>query len=639
MLQAIRERATGWVAYGIIGFLVVPFAFWGIDQYRGSGRVDVATVAGSEITQQEFQRALYNQQQRLQELTGQPLDLEEPAQELFKRQVLEQMVNERVLSQAARDQGFRISDAGLASHIRELPYFLVDGRFDRERYQAILRSQGLSEAAFEESERERLAVQQMVQSVQFTGLTSGRAVDDLIRLRDQRRRLAYATLKLEPARQAASVDEAEIRAYFEANRDSFMVPEQVRLEFLEVSAEKLAEQIPVSEEELQALYRDNIQRYRKSEQRGASHLLVRVEEGASQQDVEAARQRIEAIAADLEAGVTDFDQAMAAAAADPAGGAEGGELGLVAPGMMDPDFEAALFEMAEPGTVSPPVRSAFGFHLVRLDAIEPGSEKPFAEVREQVLNDYRQSQAEAAFYDLAEELANLTFEQPDSLVPAAEALGLEIQESEWLARDSQAGLFAHAAVRQAVFMPEVLRDGLNSTPLELGPTQVVVVRVVEHREAARQEFEQARELVEQRLLTDQAREAVSAAARELQARVSEAAGSLEVAAAELGAEWQPATLVGRNEPGIDPLLLAAAFRLPRPTAEEGPVVDRLMLQNGDWVVLTVESVEDGDPSAVAQEERRSLARSIARQNGEGDLSALLTLLRNNSDVKLFPDRL
>jgi peptidyl-prolyl cis-trans isomerase D len=639
MLQFIRERARGWVAYTIVGFLTVPFALWGIHSYfEGGAPNEIAEVGKAKISLQEFQRAYQSQRQRLQALMGDDFDPEFLEGTRLRQEVLQQLIDEQVLNRAAREQGFRVSDRQLFEAVRALPVFQESGGFDGELYERLLRHQGMTPSMFEEGLRQSLATEQLRTGVIVSALFTPAEQARLIALLRQQRELHYTVLPLENYQAAVQVDDAAIRDYFANNPTRFVNPEQVQVQFIELHLERIAAELTVGEEEIQAAYQDHAARYSQPEERSASHILVRLPPNASAAEVETARARAQALAERIHSGEQNFEEALREAQADPAGGVEGGELGVIGQGLFDsPAFEIALYALEEPGAVSEPVRMPSGFHIIRLDQITPAQVQPFAEARAAVAAELRQQKAENHFYDIIQTLANLSFEHPDTLEPAARALDLTIQDSDWFGRAGGEGLFAHPRVLASVFSDDVLRRGINSEPVELEPGHVVVLRVREHQPAAPLTLEEAREDIVATLREQQAREALSRDIEAVRTRVAQGE-HLQTLAAEFGGEFRDAGLVDRDALAVDRTVLDAAFRLPQPEAGR-MALGSVILTNGDRAVLGVTQVVPGRPDAFSEEERQILTRQLAQQVGVEQFDSLLASLRQNTKIVTYPSRM
>lgn len=639
LLQKIRDHAKGWFAYTIVGLLTIPFAVWGINYYfEAGGPMDAAVVGGGKITLQEFQRAYQQQRQQLQAMLGgnaDPALLEGPR---LKQDVLRQLIDERVLDQVVRDHGFRVGDRQLHDALVALPVFQQSGGFNKDLYERLLRNQGYTATMFEESLRQSLTTGQLRDGVVESTLITPTEMEQIVALLKQQRDLRYVVLPLERYIAKASVDDAAIAEYFERNKDRLVNPEQVQVQFVELKLAQVAEGITVGEAELKAAYQEQIAKYGQPEERQASHILVKLPPNAGETEVEQARARAQQILDSIRSGAKSFDQALQEAKADTSGQLEGDELGTIGKGMFDdPALENALFALPKPGEISEPVRMPAGFHLVRLDGVTPARVKPFEEVREIVAKELRQQQAENRFYEITQNLANLSYENRDSLEPAAKALNAPIQESGWFSRKGGEGITAHPKAIDSAFSEDVLKRGLNSEPLELEPGHVVVLRVKNHQDATPRTLEEAREDIVKVLREQKARETLTKDAETLKTRAAQGE-HLQTLAAEFGGEYRNPGLVGRDAASVDRAVLAAAFRLPRP--ETGKVaLGSTALANGDQTVLEVARVVPGQKDALSENEQRALSQQLARQAGSSQFASLLDSLRIKTKIVVYDDRL
>lgn len=639
MLQKIRDHAQGWFAYIIIGLLTIPFAVWGINYYfEGGGPVDAAIVGGSKISLQEYQRAYQQQRQRLQAMMGNNMDpalLEGPR---LKQDVLRQLIDERVLAQLINDQGMRVSDQQLRNALLTLPVFQQSGGFNKELYERLLRNQGYTAALFEEGLRQSLATEQLRNGVIASALATPTELEQLIALLKQQREVYLLTLPLAQSVAKVKVEDVAIQNYFAKNAERFVNPEQVRVQFIELKLSNIANPITVGEDELQAAYQAQIAKYGRPEERSASHILVKLPPGAAQTAVDQAQTRAQRIASEIRSGAKTFDQALQEVRSDPSGQVEGGDLGVISKGMFDsPALENALYALQKPSEVSEPVRMPSGFHILRLDSITPAQVKPFEEVRDSIAQELRQQQAENRFYEITQMLANLGYEHPDSLEPAAKALELTIQDSDWFNRQGREGIAKQPKVIDSAFSEDVRKRGLNSEPLELEPGHVVMLRVKEYKDATPRTLEESREEIAKILREQQAREVLAKDIETLKARAVQGE-HLQVLAKEFGGEFKNAGLIGRDAPSVDSAVLETVFRLPSP--EEGKVtLGSAVLANGDQAVLVVARVVAGKKDDLTEDERKMLTQQLAQQTGSGQFEGLLDSVRVKTKVVMYSDRL
>jgi len=635
MLQTIRERAQGWIAWAIVILISIPFALWGIQSYLGVGSEPVvAKVNGIEITEREFEQRYHQVRTRLRDQLGAAFRPELFDDRVMRPQVLEQIIEETLLLQVSREMGLRASDAELRTAIMSNPAFQRDGRFARDAYERMLQLQGLSQVQYEEGLRQRIVGSQLERALVASELVTERELRETLRLDRQQRDLSYVRVPKADFLSDEPISEEEIVAYYRANQDRFQVPERVRVQYLVLDANAVEPAPSLDEEALRAAYEADLDRFRRSEQRSVRHILVRLAPDADARSEADAKARLQALRERILAG-EPFAEVAREASEDPGSAQQGGDLGTFERGLMDPAFDQATFVL-ERGVLSEPVRSAFGYHLIEVTAIDEAEVRPFEEVRDELLAEAGRRGAEGLFFEWAERLATLAYESPDSLEPAAEALGLELQTSDWLDRSGGDGFFANRRVIAAAFSDEVLRQGLNSDLIEPEPQvlQAIALRVAEHEEAAARPLDAVREEIVRTLRAERAAAAAQRLADDVVERLR-AGESLAGAAAQYAVTQ--AGVVGRDAAQIPEPIRSLAFTLPRP-AEGAVSAGGRALPDGDAVVVVVSQVVDGDLDTLDPAARGQQARELAQRTGSAHFDDLLQDLQRRAKIERRPLR-
>ncbi len=633
MLSFIREKVQGWIAWVIVGLLIIPFALWGINEYFGTGGgVVAATVNGTEIDQREFQQAFYEQRGRMQEMLGGQYDSRIFDPQLRQR-VINELVERELLLQNADAMGYRVSEQNVAAMIRSFETFHEEGVFSPELYRQQLKIQGQSPAGFEQRIRRGLLASQLPAGIAETALVTDAELDALIRLQGQQREVAYLTLPIKQYEDESDASEAAVASYYETHRERYMTPEMVSVEYIELSADELGADAGPDDEKLREFYQSRSQQFSVPEERKVRHILLTIPEGAGESEVEAVRAKAEEVLKRIRAGES-FAAVAREVSEDPGSAEVGGDLGFISLGVMEPDFEQVAFALQE-GDVSEPVLTSFGFHIIKVDEIRAGEVKPFESVRDELLKEYQRDAAEHKYFDLADKLTNMAYEIPDSLVEVAEELDLPLKESSQFSRDGGEGVFANPQLVTAAFSDEVLKQGYNSEPVEVGDNHVVVLRLKEHREAAPRPLEEVADAIRQQIITEKARERAQNAAAELVKRL-ESGASREEVAKEAGAEWQTPAALERNAVTVDPALVQAVFRMPRP-AGGATRYGSTALSSGDFAVLVLSRVVDGDPASFDKAERENLRQQLANLRGAESSQAMLEALEAKANIVIQLD--
>jgi peptidyl-prolyl cis-trans isomerase D len=638
MLQTLREKTSGWIAFFILAAVSIPFAFFGIEQYFEVRTPNyVAKVGEKEISQDEFRDRFEQYRQNARRQLGESYDAEYFGSTLVKRQVLEQLVNEELLTQAAKAAGTEASDERVRREIAAIPAFQVDGKFDAAQYQLLLQSQGrpLTPAGFEAQIRRDLSAREIPGQVAGTAVVPEAAVDRYLVLREQTRDFAYAILPPPPA-PAAEPAQAEIETWYEANKGEFMTEEQVSLRYIDIDAAAIEVPAQPDDETLRQRYEEQRARFVVEEQRLASHILVKVAADADADTLKAAQEKAAAIAVRARAAGADFG-ALAREASDDIGSkAAGGDLGWVEKGITQPAFETALFEM-QAGAVSDPVKTDDGFHVIQLREVQPGRSKSFEEVRDELAAQYASGERERLFSERTGTLIDQIYKDPTSLDPAATALGLPVQRTAVFGRDGGEGIATTPAVVREAFSDRVLADGGVSDPINISPNRVVAIQLDEHKPRANRPLEEVRAEVVARIQAEAARKAAADAARAIGDRFEQGA-DLATLATEVGATVAEATGSGRQALNHDGSVVEQAFKLPRPAA--GANVRKLVeLTGGRFALVELRGVTDGDSAKVEAAQRDAVRTQLQQAAAAAESRALVEALRAVTEVKIVEERL
>lgn len=626
MLQTIRDHAQGWIAWVIVGLIILTFALFGIEQYaQGEKKVVVAEVNGEDITAKEF-LTLYNRQKlRLQQQFGDLYDQVVKDEEL-RKQVLEALIQAEVIKQYAKAHPLVISDQQLAAIIHAAPVFQKNGKFDQALYEELLARNGLSVAQFEIEQRNNLIEQQFKQLSLASTFATPSEVAQIAALEGQERNVAFLTVQKAAFLTQVKVSDTEIQTYYESHKADFVEPEKVKIDYVVLSKKALEKNLKPTEADLKAYYEENKDGFIEPEKRRASHILIRVDADTPKAKEEA-KKKIEEILAKVKAG-EDFAALAKKYSQDPGSTKEGGDLGFFNQGVMVKPFDDAVFSMKE-GEVSGPIETEFGYHIIKLTKIQPKKVLPYEQVKEQVKSQWLQQQADKQYYTLLDKLTATAYEQPDSLEPAAEVIGVKVQISEPFSREGgKDPITANPKVVQAAFSEEVMKSHENSSVIELNPNESVVIRVNEVIPEKQLALNEVKSQIEALLISQKAQTAAKEKAEALLKQV--AAGTPAEKLAGEGIVWQDADWVNRGSRQVSPALLQAIFKAKKPT-EGKPAWQVVELPSGDAVVLEVKAVRVGKtPNPQAQQQ---LQKALADVYGNAELTGRIEALLKQAEIE------
>ncbi|MDI9245771.1 SurA N-terminal domain-containing protein [Marinobacter sp. CHS3-4] len=614
MLQDIRENSQGTIAKIIIGLLIVSLSIWGMDAIIGgfSGEPEVATVNGEDITEREFMRVVQIESQR------QLSRMETPDQSLLnedqiRKDVLESLIRQKVLTQNASEQGLALSDADIDALITQMPQFQVDGVFNRDRFVSSVRNMGMGVAEFRETMRKQYVINQIRTGVVQSGLVVDQNASHLLSIQNQTRDFRTLTLPASMVSDEVEVSEEEVASYYEENSDAFKLPEQVEASYIVLSLEALAETIDVSQEDLQSYYQERAADLAR-EERQASHILI--EDGG---DAEEVMKTIQQRLAEGES----FSELAEEYSVDTISAEQGGDLGYAGRGVYDPAFEDALFALKE-GEVSEPVATSFGLHLIKLTDVRKSEVPPLAELEEKLTRELARSRANERFAEVRTELADLAYAEDNLTVPAEE-LSLEVRTKEGVTRDGGEPPFDHAGLVRQLFSEDVLEDGYNTELIDVGDNMSVVARVSSYQEARQQPLENVASDIRDILTRQKTREALAQRAEEA---VASLRSGEDASALGLG-EWTNHADQARTGSSLNPVLMAEVFSLQRP---QGETVYGSHLAGDSATIIALDEVNEGEVDADSQEYQQ-LTRFLSTISGQREYAAYQEYLRNRAEVE------
>jgi len=636
MLQALRNKIHGWPAAIVLGVCVFAVAFFGIESYFVS-HVDtyVAKVGDHEISQQDWQNRMNELRQQAAQNPQSPFtaaDLEKPE---LKQRVLDGMISQQLLQQANIDLGLTVADASVRSAIGSDPGFQVNGQFSPEAYRAILSMQGMSPGMYEQKVRASLATQLIPEAISNTTLVSDADVDAFFRLRLQQRDLSFVELP-RPSLTDATVSDADIDAFYKSHIADYTTPEQVSVQYLEVKQSELKVGEP-TDEQLHAYYDKFKQRYAQPEQREASHILINVPKNATPEQQKAALDKAKKIAA--EATPENFAKLAAENSDDLGSKRTGGDLGWLEKGVANAAFDTALFGMKKGEVTKEPVLSPEeGYHIIWLRDAREGDAKPFAEVRGQLASDWAKSEGERLYNERAGQLADLTERNPGSLEPAAKELGLEIKTSPLFGREGGEGIPSDPKFALAAFQDDVLAQGNNSSLVQLGKGDAVVMHLAKHNAAAPKALADVKDAVRQRILDERVDAQAKKQAEDIAAQLAKGGDVAALAKAPVRtlAGLERSKLASITD--VSPAILQQAFTLPHPV-DGKPAWTTVQTGNGTYALVAVNKVVDGDPSKVEKAQRDALRGQMMDAMAQAATLEYIEALKKRTEIKIAQDRM
>ncbi|MEE2893762.1 MAG: SurA N-terminal domain-containing protein [Pseudomonadota bacterium] len=623
MLQSMREQARGVFGYIIVGAIVLVLSIFGFGalNFFVTSEPVIAEIGESEITESAYLNMVERQRRAQLAQLPDPSLLNEDA---LRAQVLEGMIERTLLLEAARSAGLGAPEPALDAEILRDPNFLVDGRFDADRFRIVLAGVGMTPLSYREALGEDLLVRQLAGAIDTTGFSTEAELRAMASVSRQERDVAWMNFLPEEYSAQIEPDDADLEEHYDAFSGEYFAPEQVTVQYLRLDRFALAAEERVDEAELLAAYDAEVEAFVGQERRRSSHILLSLDDD---RDEAAAIELATALRSRVEAGES-FAELAEAYSDDPGSAAQGGDLGFAVRGTFVPPFERALFAL-QVGELSAPVVSQFGVHLIRLEEVAQTDPPSLARMRPTLEQQLRDAAAQARFDDLSVDLETLAYEWPDLAEPAA-ALGLEVQTAGPFSREGGEGDFAVAAVIDAAFSDEVLARGYNSQLLQPSDGVQLVLRVVDHEPERILAFEEVRERVRDDFVLAASTSRAQADAQAVVDRLADG-GSVSGIAAEYEREWEQWDGLTRSDRGAPAPVVRAAFSAARPSDGSRTVVDAALAAGG-VAVVAVTAVRPGDYAALTEVERDQLQSLLQRRYGGSEFELFRGALRRDLGV-------
>ncbi len=626
MLQNIRENIQGTVAKVIIGLIIVPFAIFGIDSLvGGGGPVEVATVNDDKISELELQQAINVQKQQLLARMGDRIQPEMLDDATLRGPALDGLITQRLLQQRAADMKLSISAQLVDQTILSIAAFQDNGKFSPERYQILLQNQGYTPAYFKHMIQQELIVNQLHSGLSESEFVTSKELEKVAGMLQQQRSFNYVTIPLAALADKVTPDDKSIESYYLANKEQFLSPEKVKLDYIDLRIEDFAP--PVDDKALQAEYDREIANMKPVTERRAAHILIEInKERDEQQALELAGSIVKKVAAG-----EDFAKLAAQYSDDIGSKNSGGDIGVSDGTVFPPIFEENLAKL-NTGEISAPIKTADGIELLKLIEANTRPLPTFAERKDEIAQRLLRDKAQPALLKTVERLRDLVFNSDGLNVPASE-LKLSVRTSDWIERNSKDPLLGSEKVVAAVFSPEVLKERNNSDVIELNADHYIVVRVKEHQEAQPKPLADVTNDIVKALKQERALEQARQIAADIGKRLTQGDDFKKVVA-EAGYTARAVEKTTRNGgSNAVPELARSVFALPRPDTGKPLPIDTVNTAAGDLALLQLSEVIEGQPDSLNDVQRGAIIAQLRQGFGSEDFAVFMENLRAQAEIE------
>ena len=613
MLEAIRKKSKGWVAYLIVGLIAVPFALFGIQQYMGgSSNSVIASVDGEDISLNYYYQKLNTQQRNLQQQLGSSYSAE--IDNALRQTIIDTLINEKLLENFTNSMKLFTLDEEVRSLIQSNPVFQVDGVFSEDRYIQILRLNNFTPLGYELEQSKSMSLDQIKRNLNNSAFLSTVQIEQLNDLSSQQREVSFMVLNTEKYKDQIVVNQEQISEYFDKNKSNFIEGRKVQVDFVELSLDNIEQQIDPDNETLQKLYIENEKLYTNPEQRRAQHILLDEVSNAS------------AILKEIKQG-GDFSELARIHSKDIATGENGGDLGLFERELMVPEFDEAVFDM-NVGDISEVVKTDYGYHIIKLNEIQPATLQSFEEVEEQLLALHKKNVNQKALYELQEELSNLAYEESIDVV--SDQLDLELQTSDFFSEFSTE--YEEVFVSTA-FSDIVLNDGENSDVIELSKDRFIVMSLTDQQPERQKVLDEVEDQIVDILRNLGAKQLIDELAQTISSSlISGGDAQAKALMAENDLEWNEVGWITRSSQ-LPFNVTSKVYKLSKPNTGEHTYHSQSADAN-TTLVIDLKAVK------LSEEDINSeiIDLYLSEENNELFLS-LVKKLRDSAEIKIFSDLL
>ncbi len=625
MLQKIREKLTGWVALTVLGAIGLSFMFVGGANFATIGSNYAAQVDGIDIGIGQFEAAYRERLQSNPQLATLPDDY----RLRLRTNILEQLIQQRVIDNYLDVAGIKVSDQQLTDLVHRIPEFQVDGRFDRETYETLLAQNNLEPAQYEASRKVSMRRLQLQRAIRGSSVVPPSSYRRFLNLAFEHRIVTTAAITAAAVAGEINVTDEMITSFYDENVAMFNLPDTADIEYVEIRRDAVAADVRVTEEQLQEYYELNKDRYEQDEQRQARHILILFDDDEAGAEIVANEMLTRVRAGEF------FAELARQYSKDGGTSADGGDLGALTRTQMPDALGDAVFAMQE-GEVEGPVKGDFGFHVVRLDQILESGPLPYEQVRASLLTELQEQEADGLFLELERKLSNALFDAVDIRV-LAEAVGGEVQTVAGFARDSAEPFAANPLAVDAIFDPAVLSGVQLSEITELSVSRTVVFSVIKHNEAIRDTLDNVRDQIVTTLTKNQSEDLMAGRAQQMLDAI-EAGEDFAAAAVSVGAEVAAPAVMRRDAADADQFVAVAIFTALKPT-QGNPTLGSTRNDAGEYTVYSLDAVIPGRPESIPLAERDAGKVQLVDQVGIGDFNAFVQALRTNAEIIINEDAL
>ena len=587
----------------------------------------VAIVNGESVSRVEFQRAYSSTRQRYGEAYTQFIKTDEQERN-FRINVLQNLISRKLALQSSESMGMRVSDASIRAEIIKIPALQRDGAFSSDMLDQALVNVGMSRNQFRLSLQSDQVLGQLTNGITKSEFVLNNELADQYAYIGQKRSGRVLDVKYSSFAEGIEISEEEITKFYEENKELYRQEEKVTLDYIELSVDALKDSVEVSDDEMNVYYDENIDRFKSDESKRVSHILMTTAEDATDDEIKAQEAKINELKAKLDAG-EDFATLATNESNDEFSAENGGDLGVVEKGSMQDTFDAAVDELEKVGDVSAPIKTDFGFHLIKLTEFISGEIEPLDEVKDQITITLQKQKAEELFYERSSVLEEKSFEISDSLAEVSEMINIPVKTSAEFSRITATGIFSNQEVLNAAFSDHVIDAQLNSAPISISDNQVVVIRINKHQPSDIKTLDLVKTKVVANRKLAKSKELAIAFAKDVKLKLKSGEGVDEVIATK-SLKWTDLDAVERSDASLPYQQLQKFFEISK--SANVPVTYDSLEGTQSYTLFILNKVENGKLDAVSDTVKKGSEQRLNRFYSDAVYASMVEQLRNNAEI-------
>ena len=633
MLQSIREKATGWIAYIIIIGISIPFAFWGIDQYFAGGTNTVAIVDSEKISNERLTLIYRDKLKELKSVMSdnpEELNLQE---KILKRSVLDDLIDNTLVKNFSLENNLNVSDKILANDIQNNKFFKSKGSFDYGKYEMILQRQGLDPSMYESIRREEIRNNLFFSSIMNTSFYSTQEIENLENIKYETRDIASINLSYQDYQDfKENITEKEIKEFYEQNKSFFLKPKKYKIEYVLFEKSDFINDIEVSTEALYGFYENNIDKYTEKEQRKVKQIFIKNKNNEGFDDLETndnADKKVSTIVEQLIEG-KKFEDLVFKYSDDELSKNKNGELGWISKGDLKQDLDKEIFK-TKVNNYSAPVKTPNGVYIFYIDKIKEPVIKDFNLIKKTISDDFKNFQKVKKFNEASEELSNIAFETSDSILPVAEYLNKNITETRndvLSIISKETSVFKNELVKQELSKANV-QNGTNSNIVEYESGRYVIFRIKESSENNFKEFNDVKSEIKTLIVIQNSIKKIDNKMKDYISQLNNNK-SLEKLSKKLKKKIKYKKQLKRDDQSVSPDFSNTAFLLSK--TNPAAFIEK---STGEYEILYLKNITAG----VSDLSDKSLSNMFSLELGNTEIYSFLRNLRNSSDIVIYNDKL